>query len=364
MRALPAPAAIAVAAGGILLGALGAARLLGGRLPAFGGSLAGVAVAVLALFPFYQPGERAAAVERGLQLLGVSEERSASAARWLALFGADRERPREARPEPAPLEDWVAAVPVAPAPAPEAPQRVALPEPSARPALPDLAAADETLPLRRVGEHLLVVAHLESRDGANDLPLIVDTGAAITTLTRRGADAVELERSDESPVVVLNGVGGRSEAQLAVVETLWLGDQAVGPLTVAVCDACLPVHGEGLLGIDVLSHFASEIDGDGLRLALRRSSRAPPRDLVTPFLRVAARLRIRPRGEVRGEIEVRNLAPVDVGDVRLTIECPHETFDFALDFLPADGDERVDVALPWGTECPEFRAAVASAHWR
>ncbi|MEN8159899.1 MAG: retropepsin-like aspartic protease [Myxococcota bacterium] len=247
---------------------------------------------------------------------------------------------------------------------PEPPQPISLPESPSPQVLPDLVAADETLPLRRAGEHLLVVAHLESRHGANDLPLVLDTGAAITTLTRRGADVVELELSDESPVVALNGVGGRSEALLAVVDTLWLGDQAVGPLTVAVCDACLPGHGEGLLGIDVLSHFASEIDGDGLRLALRRSSRAPPRDLVTPFLRVAARLRIQRRGEVRGEIEVRNLAPVDVGDVRLTIECPHETFEFALAHLAADEDERVDVALPWGTECPEFRAAVVSAHWR
>jgi hypothetical protein len=357
-RELPAVTAIGVAAGAVLLGSLGAARLLGGRLPALGLSLAGVSAVLLTLMPLYQPGERAAAAERGLRLLGAPEGFSKSAAGWTALFGADRTPPLERSP-PRPLDDWSAALPATPSPG-AAPKRAAPPAPSPR----DFPAADETLPLQRAGERLLVSVHLESRHGADDLMLIVDTGAAITTLTRDAAQAVELELSGESPVIFLNGVGGRSEARLTVVETLWLGDQAVGPLTVAVCDACLPGEGAGLLGIDVLGHFSTEIDADALRLALRRSPRGSQRDLVAPFLEVDARVEIQPRGPVLGEIEVRSVAPVDAHEVRVALECPEETFEFALDSIPSRAAERIDFALPWGAVCSEFRASVGSASWR
>jgi hypothetical protein len=357
-RALPAVSAIAVAAGAILLASLGAGRLLGGRLPGFAMALAGVAAAALTLMPLYQPGERAAATERGLRLLGASEAASKSAAGWLTLFGPDGTPPLERTASRPPAER---ALTLPAVPSPEAVPKAAAP-PSA--GASDLEAADETLPLQRAGERLMVSVHLESGHGADDLWLILDTGAAITTLSRDAAEAVELELSGESPVIFLNGVGGRSEARLTVVETLWLGDQAVGPLTVAVCDACLPGEGAGLLGIDVLGHFRAEVDSDALRLALRRSPYGAPRDLVAPFLEVDARLEIEPRGRVRGEIAVRSFSPVDAREVRVALECPGETFEFELDSIPSHGSERIEVALPWGAACSEFRASVASASWR
>jgi hypothetical protein len=355
-RELHAVSAIAVAAGAVLLASLGAGRLLGGRLPGFGVALAGVAAAVLTLMPLYQPGERAAATERGLLLLGASERVSRSAAGWLGLFGPDHAP--LARPSAQALAEPVLRSPAASAEA--VPETAAPPAASSR----DLPVADETLPLRRAGERLMVSAHLESGHGADDLWLILDTGAAITTLSLDAAEAVELELSGESPVIFLNGVGGRSEARLTVVETLWLGDQAVGPLTVAVCDACLPGEGAGLLGIDVLGHFRAEVDSDALRLALRRAPYGAPRDLVAPFLEVDARLEIEPRGRVRGEIEVRSFAPVDTREVRVALECPEETFEFAFDAIPSHGFERIDFALPRGAACPEFQASIGSASWR
>jgi hypothetical protein len=355
VRELPAVTAIAVAASALLLASLGFARLLGGRLPTFGPALAGAAAAMLTLMPLYQPGERAAATRQGLELLGAPSVVRESVIGWLRLFGSDRTPAVE--PVSPPIADWVAVLPAEPT-RKEAPRAAAPLE-----SRPESSGADETLRLRRSGEHLLVSAHLESRHGADDLLLTLDTGAAITTLTRRAAEAVELELSGDSPVVFLNGVGGRSEARLTVVEALWLGEEAVGPLTVAVCDDCLPGEGEGLLGIDVLGHFATEIDAEALRLGLRRSPRVPPRDLVAPFLDLDARLEIRLRSEVLGEIEVRNRAPVDAREVRVALECPHETFEFGLETVPSRGAERIEFALPWGTPCQEFRASVAFATW-
>ena len=51
-------AAAAVGVAVLALCAAGGARLLGGRLPAIGASLAATAAAVLSLFPTYLPGER------------------------------------------------------------------------------------------------------------------------------------------------------------------------------------------------------------------------------------------------------------------------------------------------------------------
>jgi len=359
LRELPVPLAAGTAVVGLGSAAAGLARPLGGRLPAFWVSLAVVAVVVLVLLPRYLPGERAPALLRGLERLGAPERLAAYAVRGVDWFGIDRvpspePPPAAAPPQAEPERNEIVSQPVA------APPSVAA----------EIAAvevgeesADERIPLRRAGEHLLVSAHLESRHGADDLLFLVDTGAALTTLTEQAAEAVELEVTDASPVVVLNGIGGQSEGRLTVVDTLWLGDHAIGPLTVAVCDDCLPTSSEGLLGIDVLDRFATAIDADRLELRLRPSNGSSGPDLVTPFLEVDAQLRVLPNGELLGGIDVRSVAPADIADLRLTLSCPNERFEFSIERLPPHGEEHLDVALPWGTHCPEFRTRVDSARW-
>ena len=199
-RGVPAGLAAGVAIAGVGVTALGVGRVFGGRLPGLAVGLIASSGAVLTLWPLYLPGERAVAAERGLRSLGASDAMVSLARAGLAWFGPEGTR----LVEPRALAGWTPIEPSPPA------TRIVVPEPSERPEPPRLDPEETApwVPLERSGDRLLVSAHVESQSGGDDVQFILDTGAAITTLTRRAARAAELALSDESPVVVLNADSG------------------------------------------------------------------------------------------------------------------------------------------------------------
>ena len=111
-----------------------------------------------------------------------------------------------------------------------------------------------------------------SIDGATRM-MFVDTGASVTTLAAKTADALSLPR-DFDHTADMFGVGGQeSHLYLVHTRTLSLGgitarDQTypVAEFTEMMADGATPVG--GLIGADLLSHFDLELDVPNRRLGL------------------------------------------------------------------------------------------------
>ena len=111
------------------------------------------------------------------------------------------------------------------------------------------------MPLTVAGAHHVVKASLQNQD----LRLLLDTGASITTLTPNAARRLNIDYA-QSQSIKLATAGGLVVAPLIEVSGFAVGDVKVEQLQVAV----LPLSGagdfDGLLGMNFLRQFASSID--------------------------------------------------------------------------------------------------------
>ena len=112
-----------------------------------------------------------------------------------------------------------------------------------------------TVPLTVAGAHHVVEASLQNQD----LRLLLDTGASITTLTPNAARRLNIDYA-QSQSIKLATAGGLVVAPLIEVSGFAVGDVKVEQLQVAV----LPLFGagdfDGLLGMNFLRQFANSID--------------------------------------------------------------------------------------------------------
>lgn len=113
------------------------------------------------------------------------------------------------------------------------------------------------IPLDRRGDHFLVPAAI---NGTDELALIIDTGASITTLSL--ASFRELERSGFRFVGtrLFNTPNGRTRGDIYLASSLQLGEYDVSGLEIAVLDFDTSGGFDGLLGMNVLRNYRFEIE--------------------------------------------------------------------------------------------------------
>ena len=214
---------------------------------ATGVSLLGWSLAALIAFPLYFPGERQAALSLGLAALEpfgqghIDKDWAEPIDEWLPAVDGTRKPPKpaalETTPKPPPVK-----------------------KPAARPAaVPEPVAAPEedevVLPTEGRSGSLRIPVTVEGGRKSEDVTMIFDTGATLTTLDRTTLRKIGVSVPRDAPTMQVHTAAGPRETQLVMVERVWVGGFEVEGVSIAVCDACANGDAVGLLGLNVSERF-------------------------------------------------------------------------------------------------------------
>jgi clan AA aspartic protease (TIGR02281 family) len=151
----------------------------------------------------------------------------------------------------------------------------------------DPASKASKIPFAQRGGALVVRARIRVGGKERPLPMILDTGATISAITREAALELGLRVKESAVQTEVQTAGGLRSFPVAVLDVLRLGTVEVRNLTVAICDPCSPTGLSGLLGLNFTSHFVATIDPGKKVLTLARRTGAVNRlEDVEPFLRL------------------------------------------------------------------------------
>lgn len=357
-RGLPPVVAFGVALAWTLLPAAGLARLrLGGAArPALATAI--WCLAVLIGLPSYFPGERAEATALGLRTLwaAAGQDFATRVGRTGAFvvdrLGADPAPAKASAAEPARIATATA----------HAPRRRPAPHDSGTTNAPPTA----TVLLSYEGDHssLRIRVDVDGPDVGEQVEMLFDTGATLTTLDRATLDRIGIAIPPDAPWVSLRTANGEIEAPLVLVDAIWLGDEPVEWVTVAVCDGCTDAPAVGLLGLNTSQRFHIALDHDRRRIELTRRERADDRTLdIGQWLQIRSRATRQWTGSVDVALTATNSAHRRIAQAVVDLSCGDQIFAVQIDDIPAEGERTTEISLPRGTDCSRQKVELARAHW-
>jgi len=370
LQNLSALQSLLVAAALALLPALGLASLLGAGTAAHAWSIWGWSLAVLLILPAYHPGERESATTEGLLLMAAPLGESAalaiaetgrSAIGWL---GREVPRPQAAIP----LEDerellMSEPVEMQPPPSPETIEDEP-PEVLAEQHEPRREPLPLAIPYEGDATSLRIPVAVDGPEYGEELTMIFDTGATLTTLNRHTLDLLEIPVPSDAPRIQLNTAAGEIEAELVLVEGVWLGNEVVEWVTIAVCEPCARDGVAGLLGLNVSGQFRVSIDHDAQVIELRpRTGRTNRKIDVGPWLGLRSQLTQWSDGRIEVDIEASNRARQEIRSAVLEIECADERFAVRLYGIPAETSIHESASLARGSDCSRYHIRTFAADW-
>ncbi|NCG21934.1 MAG: hypothetical protein GWP91_23195 [Rhodobacterales bacterium] len=283
--------------------------------------------------PVFFPGERRDATATGLSLLGISDF-----ARTVA-----NGLPDEAIVSQPELTEAALATPVE------------------RPAPSPLSDAEIALPYEGAGRRLAVPVVFQHGDNTLEVYMMLDTGATYTTLP--SSIIKELGITHQGPVIRLHTANGERDAQMSLVDRVWLGDLAIDGVAIATCDPCASKDTVGLLGLNVAGGFNLNIDADRQEVIFTtRASRERHLD-VKQFTDLDATFTRYPGGRVEVEVTLENMSPRDVIAATAAIHCGDSTWNIPIDGVPAGTVGHSSRRLPEHDKCDHYEIALNSATW-
>ena len=348
---LPSQAAFAGALCAVLLPALGLASIFGDGTSAHGLAFGAWSIALMLAFPAYLPERREPLTRIGLEFLsrplGVSMQKKLveTGLGWLQLYGKEPVRVVRAQRR--------------------AEEEIRQPIGSGMAGTDSEAEHQATwIPYSGEGQTIVIPAHVDGPNFGEQWQFVFDTGATLTTLTREVLDTLDVPIDDNAPNVVLRTAAGEMEAQLALVDAIWLDQEVVEWVTVAVCESCASPTTAGLLGLNVSSHFRVSIDHETQHIELvpRRGLRNRKLD-VQPWLDFKSVLRRWDDGRLELSIEVKNRARRGIRSNVLEVKCADENFTIRLDPIPAFGSVSQVSSLPRNSPCDHFEIRPLAATW-
>ncbi len=310
-----------------------------GRVPVFA-LLAGTwSLGILAAMPVYFPGERRQAVVTGMSLVngGGSWESVAQ-----VVAGSLPDEPKVATPE-----------------IPEAAEVAKFELPAGPPLAPEQIA----LPYEGAGRRLSLPIVFEQGGKTIEREMMLDTGATYTTLPLDVLRDLGVVPGADDPKIVLHTANGEREAQVVLVETVWLGDLAVHGVAVATCEACASSDTVGLLGLNVTGNFNITIDADRREVLLAPRQEENRRLDASPFIDLQASLSRYPGGRMEVEVNLDNRASRDLTAAQAEIRCGERSFSVDLPGVLAKNSETIRRRLPEHEPCERYQVALLSAKW-
>jgi len=113
------------------------------------------------------------------------------------------------------------------------------------------------IPIRMIGNAVVVPVTLTSGNSSVTGNLLVDTGASQTVLSKRMASGLRLFSHDTQSRY---GIGGAVRADVSVVDSITVGAAGAKNVRVTIHDFSPDPRYEGLLGLDFLGRFQMSVD--------------------------------------------------------------------------------------------------------
>ena len=165
--------------------------------------------------------------------------------------------------------------------------------------------------------------------------------------------------------MTLQTAGGLIEADLVLVDAIWLGSEGVEWITVAVCDSCASPPAAGLLGLNVSQRFQVSINHDRQAIALRRRRGADDRSLdIRNWIQIRSEAQEAWNGRVDVELTVFNSSRQEIESAVVHLECTGAGFAIQVDAIPPHGEASTQAELPRGTDCRQQEIELSRANWK
>ncbi|MEQ1503302.1 MAG: retropepsin-like aspartic protease, partial [Myxococcota bacterium] len=299
--------------------------------------LAAWSATLFAVLPVYFPGERREAVATGLGLLGLASD---GLPQRLAATLPDE--PAMATPEVAEAEVIPPTIPPPPAP---------------------LTEDQIALPYEGEGRRLSVPVIFGNAGHEVELEMMFDTGATYTTLSRRTLARLGVVPRDADPSIRLHTANGDRDAQLVLLDAVWLGDLKIDGIAIAVCDDCAGDDVAGLLGLNISGGFNVSIDADRREVVFTRRATFDRKLDVKPFTDLSATFTRYPGGRVEVTVKLDNLGRRDVRSVTASIRCGDEDWRVAVGPVASGELGTVNRKLPVHEGCEAYEIGMDAADW-
>jgi len=335
----------------VVLPAVGLASALGGHAIAHALALVGISLAILVAFPSYFPERRQSATQAGLEYFSrpLGTARQARVVKFglamLETLGPEpigTIRAQRSKATPGRVEET----------SPAETERG------------EVERQATWIPYQGDGETIVVPAHIDGPDFGEELRFIFDTGATLTTISKDVLELLDIEIPADAPEIRLHTAAGEMQAKLVLVDAIWLDEQVVEWITIAVCEHCSSGEADGLLGLNVSSHFRVSIDHDtrGIEFVPRPGRRNRRLD-IQPWLEFNSVLRRWDDERVEITIDANNRAHRGIKSTVLEVKCSDEHFTIHLDPIAAKKSITQRASLPWGTRCETFELTPLAAAW-
>ena len=292
-------------------------------------------VLLLAL-PVYFPGERRDAVVSGIGLVAPE-----SASRWIA--SGLPEEPEVSRPEVPLAESVVATVD--------------------RPVTRALEEHEIALPVEGEGRKLSVPVVFEHGDRTVEVWMMLDTGATYTTLPISVLDQLGAVPGSDDPIVRLHTANGERQAQLALLDRVWLGNLPLDGVAVATCDLCATGDNVGLLGLNVTGAYNLQLNTDAAEAVFSARSERNRRLDVAPFSDMEARFARYPGGRVEVEVDFENLASRPISKAAALVQCGSAMWTVTHERIQPGERMQAQRRLPAHEACESYQVSLFSAAW-
>lgn len=227
---------------------------------------------------------------------------------------------------------------------------------------PDGPADGVVLPFEGEGRSMSLPLQVEGPAGTQELWMLFDTGATLTTLNQAALDLLGVVVPEDAPEVTLRTASGERTAKVAFIERMWLGGLEVSGITVALCEECADSRTTGLLGLNISGRFRVTVDGHRRELILQPRESIDHAVDLSPWLSIRATAVHWSDGRIEVQVGADSLAPRPVAAVEVEINCD-ETFTALLEEIPAGGSQEATVALPLGTDCTDYTVAMRTGRW-
>ena len=196
-----------------------------------------------------------------------------------------------------------------------------------------------------------------------EFDMMLDTGATYTTLPSLTLAMMGIRTNEHTPTVTLHTANGVREAQMVVIDKLWLGDMVVQGVTVAICDTCEGEDTIGLLGLNVSNAYNLTIDGDNRELLLTPRKQHDQLLDITPFTEISATFMRYPNEEVRVTATLTNHAMRDIATAAIQVGCEEQQFIIPVTDIPAQETQEVTQTLSEHVACEPYIFKLTAAEW-
>ena len=220
------------------------------------------------------------------------------------------------------------------------------------------------LPYEGAGRSMRVPVTLTGPGGEEELTMLFDTGATLTTLDRSTLGDLGIVVPSDAPVVTLQTANGQVDAPLVLLDAVWLGAERIRWATVAVCEACADGGVSGLLGLNVTGLFQVALDHEEREIDLtRRPKHGDRHEDVTHWVQLDSTARVWTDERIEVDVTAENRARAAMEGLTVEVACRDRSFAVALEPLAPGAARSTQVALPRGTDCREYRVQLREGRW-